>query len=87
MRNSQKLKEKMVKGILAPQDIEKCIVTPEVTNVMIFSDLLYNSGQITSPDQFILCRSNLLEKHSILILKFPLVEKVPQPVVIFCSKG
>lgn len=68
------------------QDLEARTVSPERINVMIFSDLLYNVGHVTSPNQFILSRTNLLEKHPILILEFPLVEKVPQPLVI-CSKG
>lgn len=67
------LRKDFFKGVLTPQDIEARIISPERTKAMIFSDLLYYAGHLASPNPSILSRANLSEKHSILILKFPLV--------------
>lgn len=67
------LRKDFFKGVLALQDVEARISNPERTKAMIFSDLLYHAGHLTSPNVCILSRANLSEKHSILILKFPLV--------------
>lgn len=67
------LRKDFFKGALAAQDIEALVISPERTKAMIFSDLLHHAGHLTSPNPCILSRANLSGKHSILILKFPLV--------------
>lgn len=38
------LRKYFLKSVLAPQDVEAHIISPEKTKAMIFSDLLYHAG-------------------------------------------